>query len=114
MVHSGGSQRPAGPSSRPPSRVARREVPPGSRETWSALRPVKGPSEYTTGSELARTIATNPQKRAGIDRCTPTRLRRVPREVRPPRGPTSAGTVSYTHLRAHETRHDLVCRLLLE
>src|SRR5450756_960446 len=29
-----------------------------------------------------------------------------------PRGTTSA--VSYTHLRAHETRHDLVCRLLLE
>src|SRR5659263_454467 len=26
---------------------------------------------------------------------------------------TSAGAVSYTHLRAHETRHDLVCRLLL-
>src|SRR5450756_2953241 len=24
------------------------------------------------------------------------------------------GTVSYTHLRAHETRHDLVCRLLHE
>ena len=22
--------------------------------------------------------------------------------------------VSYTHLRAHETRHDIVCRLLLE
>src|SRR5450759_215472 len=35
-------------------------------------------------------------------------------------GLTSRGTpvwvnpVSYTHLRAHETRHDLVCRLLLE
>src|SRR5450759_2992802 len=30
-------------------------------------------------------------------------------------GATSAQeTVSYTHLRAHETRHDLVCRLLLE
>ena len=28
-----------------------------------------------------------------------------------PRGP---GTVSYTHLRAHETVLDLVCRLLLE
>src|SRR5450756_2730560 len=28
--------------------------------------------------------------------------------------PTAAATVSYTHLRAHETRHDLVCRLLLE
>ena len=28
---------------------------------------------------------------------------------------TSGGdAVSYTHLRAHETRHDLVCRLLLE
>src|SRR5450759_5981979 len=25
-----------------------------------------------------------------------------------------ADPVSYTHLRAHETRHDLVCRLLLE
>src|SRR5659263_568817 len=29
----------------------------------------------------------------------------------PSRSPRS---VSYTHLRAHETRHDLVCRLLLE
>src|SRR5665648_873768 len=27
---------------------------------------------------------------------------------------TLAISVSYTHLRAHETRHDLVCRLLLE
>ena len=26
----------------------------------------------------------------------------------------SPGAVSYTHLRAHETREDLVCRLLLE
>src|SRR5450759_3029834 len=25
---------------------------------------------------------------------------------------TTLNTVSYTHLRAHETRHDLVCRLL--
>src|SRR5450756_1489742 len=30
--------------------------------------------------------------------------------------PSGVGSsaVSYTHLRAHETRHDLVCRLLLE
>src|SRR5665648_869259 len=28
--------------------------------------------------------------------------------------PHSKKPVSYTHLRAHETRHDLVCRLLLE
>src|SRR5450756_2661752 len=27
---------------------------------------------------------------------------------------TYRNAVSYTHLRAHETRHDLVCRLLLE
>src|SRR5450756_2922659 len=26
----------------------------------------------------------------------------------------TTNSVSYTHLRAHETRHDLVCRLLLE
>src|SRR5450756_834034 len=31
-----------------------------------------------------------------------------------PTGPTAFLPVSYTHLRAHETRHDLVCRLLLE
>src|SRR5665648_276861 len=29
-------------------------------------------------------------------------------------GPVNTVAVSYTHLRAHETRHDLVCRLLLE
>src|SRR5450756_2168978 len=28
--------------------------------------------------------------------------------------PRGVAPVSYTHLRAHETRHDLVCRLLLE
>src|SRR5450756_979375 len=28
--------------------------------------------------------------------------------------PSRTIPVSYTHLRAHETRHDLVCRLLLE
>src|SRR5450756_1346484 len=28
--------------------------------------------------------------------------------------PYGLHAVSYTHLRAHETRHDLVCRLLLE
>ena len=29
-------------------------------------------------------------------------------------GSVEVTSVSYTHLRAHETRHDLVCRLLLE
>src|SRR5450759_3809306 len=36
------------------------------------------------------------------------------RSAESPSASASAGTVSYTHLRAHETRHDLVCRLLLE
>ena len=32
---------------------------------------------------------------------------------RPKEAKATATAVSYTHLRAHETRHDLVCRLLL-
>src|SRR5450759_46828 len=36
------------------------------------------------------------------------------RPVVTPGGKTRGIPVSYTHLRAHETRHDLVCRLLLE
>ena len=36
-----------------------------------------------------------------------------PSAIRYPRG-TGVGAVSYTHLRAHETVLDLVCRLLLE
>src|SRR5450756_3051911 len=40
------------------------------------------------------------------------RLRRGSRGGRPPA--FDSEPVSYTHLRAHETRHDLVCRLLLE
>src|SRR5450756_1368990 len=38
-------------------------------------------------------------------------LRRVQHRFEPLPRPIP---VSYTHLRAHETRHDLVCRLLLE
>ncbi|CZR83263.1 hypothetical protein CDFC105_43986 [Clostridioides difficile] len=41
----------------------------------------------------------------------------IPLEIEPTDNiPVSGGAsaVSYTHLRAHETRHDLVCRLLLE
>src|SRR5665648_977010 len=48
----------------------------------------------------------------------PGRPRGLPHPVpdRAPATPTRQGAVavSYTHLRAHETRHDLVCRLLLE
>src|SRR5450756_2831819 len=38
----------------------------------------------------------------------------APRQaVRARAAATAVRAVSYTHLRAHETRHDLVCRLLL-
>src|SRR5450759_5817715 len=37
----------------------------------------------------------------------------IPRHAAKATGPAQL-SVSYTHLRAHETRHDLVCRLLLE
>src|SRR5450759_3920054 len=36
------------------------------------------------------------------------------RHLRRVSGPRNTAPVSYTHLRAHETRHELVCRLLLE
>ena len=41
--------------------------------------------------------------------------REIMQEVLPKRATLRCmNPVSYTHLRAHETRHDLVCRLLLE
>ena len=43
---------------------------------------------------------------------------RLADRIAPPSGyvreTCSDNSVSYTHLRAHETRHDIVCRLLLE
>src|SRR5450756_2826169 len=42
-------------------------------------------------------------------------MRRTPAaDLRSSSGRMCIQPVSYTHLRAHETRHDLVCRLLLE
>src|SRR5450756_2652869 len=43
-----------------------------------------------------------------VDRHSPTAMRAALRAC------DYVMPVSYTHLRAHETRHDLVCRLLLE
>ncbi len=36
------------------------------------------------------------------------------RKDKPPSKPLALSSVSYTHLRAHETKANLVCRLLLE
>src|SRR5450756_1856154 len=51
------------------------------------------------GHELGRSTSANILREYGVDPA-PERDKHMP--------------VSYTHLRAHETRHDLVCRLLLE
>src|SRR5450759_3928460 len=50
------------------------------------------------------------------DRYRPVYERGTAKPTKPlhPRLDTMVTPVSYTHLRAHETRHDLVCRLLLE
>src|SRR5450759_1664649 len=91
----------------------------------------RGPGAGRRGSEDERDPhvrhALGPHRPSRCDRhrgrhARPTRPRRIPR--RPacralrahgeaePAAPVRP--VSYTHLRAHETRHDLVCRLLLE
>src|SRR5450756_2776974 len=71
---------------------------------FCAIRPSTSLRQY-----IGRAFA---DKRAEADVSRRRRARRAdPRAGRESRRP---GPVSYTHLRAHETRHDLVCRLLLE
>src|SRR5665648_1225345 len=47
-----------------------------------------------------------------ITSCAPKRAFRYPEKAA--KSAPDIAPVSYTHLRAHETRHDIVCRLLLE
>src|SRR5450756_69388 len=87
----------------------------------------------TTEPALTSAITNPPGRRRGLHRpMRPTQLSPRGRTQWPcqTRWPWSGGSpriavpaatpregprpVSYTHLRAHETRHDLVCRLLLE
>src|SRR5450756_2817221 len=53
-----------------------------------------------------------PQREQILQALSAVRVLRLVRHLADPVEETAA--VSYTHLRAHETRHDLVCRLLLE
>src|SRR5450759_4014016 len=70
--------------------------------TWTSS-PITGSYFASTSSETAGMVAISG------DYKPPWRVeRRAPRPVH------DTCPVSYTHLRAHETRHDLVCRLLLE
>ena len=54
---------------------------------------------------------TEPERAAVVRRAAADRQ---PFRMRTASVPTTSGPVSYTHLRAHETVLDLVCRLLLE
>src|SRR5450756_1477253 len=72
------------------------------------------------GSPPRRRLTVAANGGGNIDDRQAIRLTDVPHFSRSIWPPTSGGVgravgaVSYTHLRAHETRHDLVCRLLLE
>src|SRR5450759_1319419 len=65
----------------------------------------------------ASTAATNPNKKANKPICQIVitfKIVSIPKINASTIAHDWVITVSYTHLRAHETRHDLVCRLLLE
>src|SRR5665648_971845 len=92
-----GHRRPTSTTAGHARRAGWRTAAPRPRTAAGSGRPRPGP-----GSDPGR--AGRPGHLAGAER--------RPRS-RPPtghrRGPSRAGPVSYTHLRAHETRHDLVC-----
>ena len=58
--------------------------------------------DYTVGACIGSKVSRARQQDYEVDA---QHLKKELEEAKP---------VSYTHLRAHETRHDLVCRLLLE
>src|SRR5450759_4235706 len=85
-------------------------------------RPARRSAERSTGSERGGEGGVRAPPGGGwAECCRADQLR--PGQVGAPAGRrrgvdsparTTPWSVSYTHLRAHETRHDLVCRLLLE
>src|SRR5665648_608425 len=98
------------PAVRPPS-------PPGGRlRRRAGRRPGPPPSAPRGRSAAIRRPGGRSRPARRRARPRPAGHVRAPPRTAPairPRHP-SAPPVSYTHLRAHETRHDLVCRLLLE
>src|SRR5450756_2219968 len=70
------------------------------------------------GIEAARggqnVVVVNPTTPIGERDIKPTPTGRIVVDFLRRKFPAYVDTVSYTHLRAHETRHDLVCRLLRE
>src|SRR5450756_2913716 len=72
-----------------------------------------GPMPIFTASAPRRTRSRVPSAVATFPARTGVEGNLLFRDFRAESTP-SLWPVSYTHLRAHETRHDLVCRLLLE
>src|SRR5450759_5590660 len=88
---------------------------------WVTFEPGVSANPSTNQLFVANSISNS-----GVENCfvlclTPRRDAKLMKEFDPGYDcalliddPVGFFTVSYTHLRAHETRHDLVCRLLLE
>src|SRR5450756_1207714 len=92
-----------------PARSSTHSVPsrPPGRSLGSGLEPLRD----SVGDRLLEQIVVVPAAQPLGEAATGCLV-----ELGPARGRVGHGAVepvSYTHLRAHETRHDLVCRLLL-
>src|SRR5665648_261763 len=117
-----GRRGPAGLRMRHP-RAARRTRPLGARPAGPTHRGPAGADPIRRRRRRARRPADRPVRPGRRRECAG---RRTPAGRAPvhlpcahpaapdPRAGRGRHPVSYTHLRAHETRHDLVCRLLLE
>src|SRR5665648_208926 len=66
------------------------------------------------GMESVAEIPTGEQYGFGVSKDNPELLKALNEALQKVKDSGKYAAVSYTHLRAHETRHDLVCRLLLE
>src|SRR5450756_3243458 len=108
-----GSQRhhrPAGPAG---GLLPRADLRPRQRLPEGLERRYRRQGQGGPGDRRDRGAGPRPAAAAGARRSRqPGGQREIVRGDADP--PQIADPVSYTHLRAHETRHDLVCRLLLE
>src|SRR5450756_1203811 len=76
-------------------------VHPQPEDYWGNVNPIGPRGVYDESKRYAEALTMAYHRQQGVDTC----IARIF---------NTYGPVSYTHLRAHETRHDLVCRLLLE
>src|SRR5450756_2426109 len=77
----------------------------------STLTPQRSRVRARMSAQVAATVMGRPRIEPELSNSSVTT---VSRKVASFSFMNDSGSVSYTHLRAHETRHDLVCRLLLD